>query len=984
MSNSEGETHTPKAKSSNASSSGHNTRFAGTKIPNTKFNQNNRSKVTKANCKSKKNRSASRDTLNDTNEGDISVLNLTSQSNVSNEDNDGIPLASTHIDFSSHSDNVVNNDGDKSIHSDQGTRKSNISILIDEQNSKATGEGLLEGKRNSTSGIVDNVRTKMGLLPELYDYEDKEQFSKFCRISIYEQNKCILEAIDYLKENEALNLRVIKKFEKVRAVNNTFAKNERLKLFKYLQIELNRFNFVCNHDGMHIEGVVELKGWKNFDIDSMCRPYLGEELRENIMAFSECKFLVNKQICLLRQMDNLAKIGVIWDENEVNTVFDNIMGKDDNVMVNSFYSWVISEIEALSNDLYVANDNTIPVSDHKFDFVKCMLVKCSIKQAVDYELALHSDRIINMEDHLDKFCKVMNKDILDMNRKNNRLFKELHNEMEKIHYGSDKLSEKQKAAFSDGLQILVAHANELIELPNKFDILNQAVNKNNELLTSLIKNGGKSTKSVSIEEVSSETDIILPNSDDIPVGVINKRLIPGDHNEDFRAAPFMNDQKPSSRVSRSDLGSHRSVNNNNINGNDNGCNNNDHETNDNSNDRGSSGYRTRTFRRSRAPSDPGDDPEVESHSKNKKSNRQDAFKASMPTWHEMIDLKLRDYRDFEHEFRTEFEGFDYKERLTRSILCMKQDKNTSPTVFIANMYKRIKYCEGFKSEDEAVRMIRTALNPFWKKQLLIYNCKSVLDIFRACQEIMQLNRSDLEVNDNKLFNFVPDCDITNEHKNDIDSRLVPLDPMLYREKGAKIFADKRKFDKDSNSHKFVRTFDKIKTLRSFPNKFNKGKFDNNKKKVWVNKQQGSGDTNKQTSHFENKQTYSKPNTHSHQDSTQNKGNGGSWKSNNFDKNKTAAKPSFPLDGKPSWRANCVFCEGPHDVRECHELLELQVAVNEAGPEGSDDEEEAINDLENDKNDLEDSEEQDVDANELSGHIFKCLKLAHQTHKSVSE
>src|SRR6266404_6031382 len=318
-------------------------------------------------------------------------------------------------------------------------------------------------------------------------------------------------------------------------------------------------------------------------------------------------------------------------------------------------------------------------------------------------------------------------------------------------------------------------------------------------------------------------------------------------------------------------------------------------------------------------------------------------------WYEMIDLKLRDYRDFEHEFRTEFEGFDYKERLTRSILCMKQDKNTSPTVFIANMYKRIKYCEGFKSEDEAVRMIRTALNPFWKKQLLIYNCKSVLDIFRACQEIMQLNRSDLEVNDNKLFNFVPDCDITNEHKNDIDSRLVPLDPMLYREKGAKIFADKRKSDKDSNSHKFVRTFDKIKTLRSFPNKFNKGKFDNNKKKVWVNKQQGSVDTTKQTSHFENKQTYSKPSTHSHQDSTQNKGNGGSWKPNNFDKNKTAAKPSFPLDGKPSWRANCVFCEGPHDVRECHELLELQDAVNEAGPEGSEDEEEAINDLENDKN-----------------------------------
>src|SRR6266404_216770 len=852
MSNSEGETHTPKGKRSNTSSSGHNTRFAGTKIPNTKFNQNNKSKVTKASCKSKKNRSASRDTLNDTNEVDISVLNLTSQSNVSNEDNDGIPLASTPIDFSSHSDTVVNNDGDKSTHSDQGTRKSNISILIDEQNSKATGEGLLEGKRNSTSGIVDNVRTKMGLLPELYDYEDKEQFSKFCKINIYEQNKSIVEIIDYLKENKVLNPRICKKFEKVRAVNNTFAKNERLKLFKYLQIELNRFNFVCNHDGMHIEGVVELKGWKNFDIDSMYRPYLGEELRENIMAFSECKFLVNKQICLLRKMDNLAKIGVIWDENEVNTVFDNVISKDDNVMVNSFYSWVMSEIEALSNDLYVENDNPIPVSDHKFDFVKCMLDKCSIKQAVDYELALHSDRIINMEDHLDKFCKVMNKDILDMNRKNNRLFKELHNEMEKIHYGSDKLSEKQKAAFSDGLQILVAHANELIELPNKFDILNQAVNKNNELLTSLIKNGGKSTKSVSIEEVSSETDIILPNSDDIPVGVTNKRLIPGDHNEDFRAAPFMNDQKPSSRVSRSDLGSHRSVNNNNDNGNNNGCNNNDHETNDNksnSNDRGSSGYRTRTFRRSRAPSDPGDDPEVVTQSKNnKKSNRQDAFKASMPTWHgiseimtpcefitkmrnyrkfvnktdddmldfvlplamegsanawyEMIDLKLRDYRDFEHEFRTEYEGFDYKERLTRSILCMKQDKNTSPTVFIANMYKRIKYCEGFKSEDEAVRMIRTALNPFWKKQLLIYNCKSVFDIFRACQEIMQLNRSDLEVNDNKLFNFVPDCDITNEHKNDIDSRLVPLDPMLYREKGAKIFADKKKSEKDSNPQKF--------------------------------------------------------------------------------------------------------------------------------------------------------------------------------------
>src|SRR6266404_9698345 len=198
MSDLEGDSHTPPGKRSSTVPK-YNTRFAGTKVPNTKFNQSG--KVVKTSKKSRKNRSNSRDTLNTSKEDNSNFLNTSTQSIMSQDSVD--PMASTPIDFSTLTDTVLANDDDKSISGSnmQENQKSNVSVLIDEQNQKSS-IGDVREKRNGTSGVASDVLTKMSNLPDLYDYEDKDLYQKFSRLSMYEQNKGIIELLDYLKVNQ--------------------------------------------------------------------------------------------------------------------------------------------------------------------------------------------------------------------------------------------------------------------------------------------------------------------------------------------------------------------------------------------------------------------------------------------------------------------------------------------------------------------------------------------------------------------------------------------------------------------------------------------------------------------------------------------------------------------------------------------------------------------------------------------------------------
>ena len=669
---------------------------------------------------------------------------------------------------------------------------------------------------------------------------DSKTLKEFMFMDPKEQEKCINNCIHLLAAHKVQVSSFVNRFQVVKNIESV--ENNKIKAQIFIDVKTECILANKRVDDMNFSKarnaskLLKFDGWKGFS-SSPDRPILSPGYRKMVMEFCLVKSSSIRQTMFYEKLVDLCKVRYDWSEIDLDGIIECVCKGTCVFDVNSYYSWLISEmINTKSyNDLNAIINNPSPSTY----FIDKIFSKYSTTgQKIDFSLSQSDKKFDRLQE---KLFKTTN----DLRSQFDAFKGEISDKIDTVFYGSSHVSEERKAEFATGMQGLVSNVNVLIELPNKFTQLSDQLIEINDLLL-VMATGSKKKDS---DETSMYSEVVSLGGNDVEVqsqsSFMNLRSVPDSHVQQFNPSNFI---IPTKRIGEHIPNVHANAD--------------EHRDIDRT-------YGPRIFRPSRQI-EPEEDPEPddndnECHNSKKKMFRLDNFKANLPLWHgvteritpfeflndltnykvylnrsdeemikgvipmamkgsaiswfNLIRSTLNNYSDFEHQFRKEYEGHDYQERIKRSLIAVRQHKNQLPTIFVQNMYAKIQYCNAFHSEQEAIDTIMMQIHPKWKDSLQQYKIRSIIELNAACQQVVSNSRQRKEFDiDNKDVKFVPDSDIIFEKDNIKENSLVSVDPILYREKGAKMYADKKKAMESKTENTFNPNFNRLKFVNDRVNK----------------------------------------------------------------------------------------------------------------------------------------------------------------------
>ncbi len=949
------------------------------------------------------------------------------------------------------SDSIMNLNNSHDTNSDNGSSPLLVNVI---SNVNKDIETKTLNCADKQQGKVDVVKQVPALDFRKLDLESvKLEFVEgFSKKDIKIQNNILVELNKKVK-----SLDISTKCDSYDATLETFKKDvsseglmQRCKLFirlsslLYKNEQLKRQRANNQNDipkELSVEDRIRFDGWRNAG-ETSDRPLLLDVYKESIMKFVDSIPIKERLINAYGILKRTVQLGFDWEKDENFSSFIEDLCTNNNIFaVNSYFSSIYSECVFL-NKYNTAHDIS-DVIDPDYSYIENIIYTfCTTELRFEFSMELNSRNHNHLEEKIEN--------ISDSLREKCDAIKEgLEQKIDKVFYGSTGLSEQQKEGFAVGLRVLVDNVNELVELPDKFLKLSEKVDKTNDLvskLTDSIQNKSE-TNSVHAVSLDKDNDIV-----EVPVSVYSKDITSNKNSSELNPAMFVQNafKRFGDRVPFSSSSSEEQIPK-----------------------PIEKQFNSRVYSRSK-DFDHDSDPELtDSESKEKKSFRLDAFKANLPTWHGITDNKtpfeflsklnnyreyldksdidmikgvipfamsgsaiawfnlikssLETYKQFEEAFRVEFEGFDYKERIRCNLIALRQEKNQLPTIFIQHMNSLIKYGEVYKTEKEAVDLIVSKMHPKWQRELCRYNLKTIVELNSACQEAASFNRKQKDYdNPFKTAKFIPDGDIMFEKNIKSYDRCLNVDPILYREKSAKIFTEK---SNETNTQKY--SFEHLKFVHDRLNRF---KYESNNQFRGKSRndrfQQNKSDFVKNHYHHNNKSfehkgqynsekkvEYSKENTNKPNSSTnsnkefvktddkpnfqQNKFNYQQNKPgyqqnkpnfqqnrNNFQNNSQNKDNTSQKSQNRSWqgqrRAFCAVCslEG-HSVSECELINGIQEEINTCLHNEDIMDYDIANDSDTNNSSNEDnSSESEVENNDIS--VYKCIQLIKDTYSRIKE
>ncbi len=519
------------------------------------------------------------------------------------------------------------NNNQRASHSLNSARQNNN---FNRSEGSSTSQNGFTGQKQGKAGVSEQVPV-LDLTSLDKKSVDDETINKFIKLTVKAQIAQIEGNIKVLANKKVFVnqfLGIVKILKGKEQPGDAF---KRVKLFVDTKHICNKPNNTVPEIINDETVVVRFEGWKGVEKNSEHRPALLDQHHKAIMDFCKYEKVISRQAVFYCIMETMVSYGYDWKRVELDSVLKDLSLDLNRLEVNTFFAWMYSEM------VYVRNynqENHIEVNpDASCEYLtKTFLRSCTLEQKVEFHLKNTSD---NFEYFSDKFNGIVE----EMDAKYDHLYKKLDNKIDSVFYGGTDLSTEQKNVMSTNFQVLISNVNELIVMPEKFNILSGKLDKTNDMIGKLTGEVQKISDKGSVHSIATdsssngvETDqthfMNLRNVSDRNSSVINPlnfvkstyvRI--GDCAPDGSSQPTVEVDAESSH--NADEGAEGP------------------NPNSGSDDRRT--FPTRIFRRPRnASPDPDEDPDPDSENngssfKEGKSFRLDGFKATMPKWHGVTD-----------------------------------------------------------------------------------------------------------------------------------------------------------------------------------------------------------------------------------------------------------------------------------------------------------------------------------------------------------